>query len=661
MHRKSIIMQMLLAGIAATMWSGTASAQTTIPVEAFGSLPAISDVQLSPDGKHISALQTYHGRTVVVIYEVGAPPGTIPSILIDETHYITGAQWGNNERLLVKVYQSMKPDVSAARAYPVTRTFSFDAKASHPVMLFKNLTSTHYNLDSSIIEDVNLDDPGHVIMPMVGEHMRAFSWDLYKVDIFSGMAEPYLEGKPITSDYTDEHTEDWVMDGHGHAVARIDRTYDPLVDHLKLNENGAWREVQSYDAEGDQGAYMAGLSEDGRQIVRFDNDAAGSVSVVGYDIASGKTVSLFKDPKYDVSALFVDQWTRRAIGIYYTTDTYQARFFSPGLQALQRGLEQAFPGQNAILESQDQAMDKVIVRVSSTSQPWTYYMLDRNTHQAVRIGVSYPALAAQTLGTVKLYPYKARDGLDIPAYLTLPPGKEAKNLPVVIVPHADLDGRDSMDFSWWAQFMASRGYAVLQPNFRGSYGYGYAFRKAGFHQLGLKMQDDITDGVKKLIADGVADPKRICIVGASYGGYAALAGATFTPDLYACAVSFAGISNLPKYLDDEQRDSGAHSKEMSYQRMRIGDPSDDLVQLNATSPDQHAAEVKCPILLMHGNSDYTVRVGQSISEYDALKKAGKDVEFIRFEGDEDHFLERADTRIRMLTAIEAFLAKHIGR
>jgi dipeptidyl aminopeptidase/acylaminoacyl peptidase len=217
-----------------------------------------------------------------------------------------------------------------------------------------------------------------------------------------------------------------------------------------------------------------------------------------------------------------------------------------------------------------------------------------------------------------------------------------------------------MDFDWWAQFMTNRGYAVLQPNFRGSSGFGYAFRKAGFHQWGLKMQDDITDGVNKLVADGIADPKRICIVGASYGGYAALAGAAFTPSLYACAVSYAGVSDLPKLLEVAEDESSPHSKEMSYLNSRIGSIGNDLVRLKATSPALHADQVHCPVLLMHGDADYTVRIDQSVEMYDKLKAAGVDVTFIRFKGDEDHYLERADTRIQMLTEIEKFLAKNIG-
>jgi len=528
-------------------------------------------------------------------------------------------------------------------------------------MLLQNSHFTDYNTSSSVIADLNLDEPNHIIMPLWAEHLRTFSWDLYKVDVTTGKSETMLQGKPLVTAMEDEHTVDWIMDGHGHAVGRVDQVQEPLVDHLKLNKNGDWQEVASFDAEADRGAHMTGLSEDGTQIIRFETgEQSGTDAIVGYEIATGKTIPLFKDPKYDTDHLLLNEWTRRALAAVYTSDTYQVHFFTPAMQALQRGLEQAFPGNNVILESEDQAFDKVIVRVSSTSQPWTYYLLDRKTHFAGRIGVSYPALHPQDLGTVKPWPYKARDGLEIPAYLTLPPGKTPKNLPVVVFPHGGPEYRDSMDFDWWAQFMTNRGYAVLQPNFRGSSGFGYAFRKAGFHQWGLKMQDDITDGVNKLVADGIADPKRICIVGASYGGYAALAGAAFTPSLYACAVSYAGVSDLPKLLEVAEDESSPHSKEMSYLNSRIGSIGNDLVRLKATSPALHADQVHCPVLLMHGDADYTVRIDQSVEMYDKLKAAGVDVTFIRFKGDEDHYLERADTRIQMLTEIEKFLAKNIG-
>jgi dipeptidyl aminopeptidase/acylaminoacyl peptidase len=234
-----------------------------------------------------------------------------------------------------------------------------------------------------------------------------------------------------------------------------------------------------------------------------------------------------------------------------------------------------------------------------------------------------------------------------------------KNLPIVVLPHGGPDARDKIDFDWMAQFFANRGYAVLQPNYRGSSGYGRKFTEAGLHQWGLKMQDDITDGVKKLIADGIADPKRVCIVGGSYGGYAALAGAALTPDVYACAVSFAGISDLPRMLSSDRARYGKNSHVTSFWKSRIGSAYDDSDQLRATSPARHADQIKCPVLLMHGEGDTTVPIEQSEIMADAMKSAGKNVEFIRFPG-EDHYFNLADTRVRFLKETEAFLQKNIG-
>lgn len=234
-------------------------------------------------------------------------------------------------------------------------------------------------------------------------------------------------------------------------------------------------------------------------------------------------------------------------------------------------MQQAFPGLTVHIVSWDLAKDCVIVSAEGPRQPATYYLLDRTTHQTQTIASAYPTLQTGDLGEMKPYNYVARDGLPIPAYLTLPPGKAPRALPVVVMPHGGPDDRDEMGFDWMAQFLANRGYAVLQPNYRSSSGYGHKFTEAGLHQWGLTMQDDISDGVKKMIADGIADPKRVCIVGASYGGYAALAGAAFTPDLYACAASWAGVSDLPVAIHAAVLNSGVNSM-MSPSGARVSVP-----------------------------------------------------------------------------------------
>jgi dipeptidyl aminopeptidase/acylaminoacyl peptidase len=430
-----------------------------------------------------------------------------------------------------------------------------------------------------------------------------------------------------------------------------------LTHLVYANVEGSWHLIGQYEGKEGRSIESLGMSSDGKAFVVRALDDKGQRGLARLAIADGTQKTLFFDPKYDVVGTINDEWTDRVEGAFIVSDIYETRFFEPEYQAVQAGLAQAFPALQVILASSTLTRDKVIVQTESPRSPTAFYFLDRTTHEASKIASQYPELTEADLGEMRPYPYKARDGLDIPAYLTLPPGKPAKNLPVVVMPHGGPDARDSLGFDWWAQFLANRGYAVLQPNYRGSSGYGRPFTEAGLKQWGLKMQDDISDGVVRMIADGIADPKRICIVGGSYGGYAALAGATLTPDLYACAVSVAGISDLPEMLKREERLYGKDSWTASFWASRIG--QNDGGRLAATSPARLADRVKAPILLMHGKNDTTVPIEQSELMRDALARAGKPVTFVAFDGD-DHYMEFGYSRIQMLTELEKFLKANIG-
>jgi dipeptidyl aminopeptidase/acylaminoacyl peptidase len=536
-------------------------------------------------------------------------------------------------------------------------------------MLLKNSPSFYNNTNTAVIIDRNLDDPNDIYMPL-SEYMdmrspseeatdakngnagrNLFRLELFKVNAHTGDRTIVAHGNYDTSE--------WLMDGHGHVAARIDQKTNPLRDYVWVPDGDGWRAIGDYDATGDRGTGIIGLSDDGTALMRSMDDANGMRVLTRLDLKTGKETTVSSNPQFDANHGIYDPWTYRVIGAIYISDKAETRYFDDKTEGLQKGIEAAFPGVSAYATSWDLAMDKVIVEVESPKHPIDYYFLDRTTHAATKIGSAYPDLHEPDLGSMQAYPYKARDGLNIPAYLTLPPGKPVKNLPIVVMPHGGPDARDDIGFDWMAQFFANRGYAVLQPNYRGSSGYGRKFTDAGLHQWGLKMQDDITDGVKKLVADGIADPKRVCIVGASYGGYAALAGAALTPGVYACAVSFAGISDLPVMLRSERANNGKDSHAVSFWNSRIGSPYDDSDQLRATSPARHADQIKCPVLLLHGEGDTTVPIEQSEIMADAMKSAGKPVEFIRFPG-EDHYLNLADTRVRFLKETEAFLQKNIG-
>jgi dipeptidyl aminopeptidase/acylaminoacyl peptidase len=646
-------------------------AQSHPQVEAFAQLPEIDAAQLSPDGLHFAAIQSYEGKRAVTIYQVGGPLDAKPIEIPSGDWLIDGIKWAKNDRLVVTLAQNKRYWWDASnKVQNWMRAISVAADGSNVAALLKDNPSLNLNYRAANIVDLDIGDADHIFMPLWvysdfrspdelalagkrgdDDQREEFTNDLFEVNVRTG------EGVRVTGGGHD--TGEWYLDGHGGIVARVDETERPLRDHLMLYHDGDWREAGVFDAEADKGAGVVGLAEDGKSLVVLRRDAQSMRILSEMDIASGKEISLYSNPTYDVSEPIVDEWTLRVVGATYDSDVPERVYFDPKREALQRGLEKAFPGQNVDAVSLDLAQDKVIVAVESPRNPTTYYFLDRTTHQASPIASTYPGLSEEDLGEMKAYPYKARDGLEIPAYLTLPPGRAPNNLPTVVMPHGGPDDRDVIGFDWQAQFLANRGYAVLQPNYRGSSGYGHKFTEAGLHQWGLKMQDDISDGVRKLIADGIADPKRICIVGASYGGYAALAGAAFTPDLYACAVSVSGVSDLPAMIREERSRTGKNSSAMSFWISRIGSPDDDSVQLRATSPARHADQVRCPVLLIHGNVDTTVPIAQSELMYDAMKSAGKDVELVRLEGD-DHYLELASSRARVLSELEHFLAAHIG-
>jgi dipeptidyl aminopeptidase/acylaminoacyl peptidase len=253
--------------------------------------------------------------------------------------------------------------------------------------------------------------------------------------------------------------------------------------------------------------------------------------------------------------------------------------------------------------------------------------------------------------------YPARDGVRIPAYLTLPSG-EAHNLPLILLVHGGPGARDTMKFDWWAAFLAARGYAVLQPNFRGSSGYGGAWERAGLGEWGGVMQTDVEDGIAPLARAGIVDPTRVCIVGGSYGGYAALAGATLTPDRYRCAVSVAGISDLVEFVRLRELQAGSASMQADYWRRSIGDRRDQGAHMRAISPANLADRVQIPILLIHGTDDTVVPINQSRVMRDRLQAAGKTVRYVELQGD-DHWLSHAPTRVQMLRELDAFLAVNL--
>jgi len=604
------------------------------PAEAFAVLP-VEPPRISPDGSRFALIRGINGRPTIAVYKVDAPQQ--PPHIVTSDWIISALRWAKNDVLITYnrtnerhgLFDTLRPlgDVAA--------------------LTLDNGPMIHLTALAQI-NDLDLDSPDTIF--------ASYGGMLFRVNVRArGYSKVNVNPAPRPGTGIA-----WLMDGHGNVAGRVDATRDEDKDGLpmmhatvKVAERDTWRTLGNYDIPFGRNEDVPGLSEDGKAFIGVYPDNSDTTSIVRFDF-SGPATRLFQDPHYDAGGTLKDDWSGRVIGYVVDRDMPEYHYFDPKREALQRGLEQAFPGLSVHAVSMDQAGDRVIVEAVGPRTPESYYLYDRINHHASAIAASYPDLAESAMGEVKTYDYSARDGLHIPAYLTLPPGKAPHGLPLVVVPHGGPDARDDMTFDFLRQFLASRGYAVLQPQFRGSRGFGRAFAHAGFGQWGLKVQDDITDGVKKTIADGIADPRRICIFGGSYGGYAALAGATLTPGLYACVASLAGPSDLEKMLDYSHDKFGTTAE--NYWMARIGK---DSAQRDAVSPALHADRVTAPVLLLHSELDVTVPIAQSEIMDKALEAAGKKVEFIRLPGD-DHYMALEQTRLRVLQELEKFLAANIG-
>ncbi|WP_296458050.1 S9 family peptidase [Phenylobacterium sp.] len=346
----------------------------------------------------------------------------------------------------------------------------------------------------------------------------------------------------------------------------------------------------------------------------------------------------------------------RMIGHYALTgDEDRYTFYDPADAKAWQDIVAAYGDQRVRLESWSTDRRRIVVQVESKTEGPRFAVIDLGQRTADWLGAQYSDLTADDLAPREPVKFKAADGLALGGYLTLPRGKPAKNLPLIVFPHGGPASRDTPGFDWWAQAMASRGYAVLQVNFRGSDGLGSRLLEAGYGEWGRKMQTDLSDGVRHLAAQGVIDPGRVCIVGGSYGGYAALAGATIDTGVYRCAVSVAGVADLKRQVAWSRTRGGA-SAGRYWNRFMGADTGEEDV-LARYSPANLAAKADAPILLIHGKDDTVVPLEQSRIMADALHKAGKPVELVVQKG-ADHWLSRGDTRLEMLTATMAFIEKH---
>lgn len=511
----------LVAGmLLASFCCSKPAAAAPLPAEAFGSIPAVYGMELSPDGRHIAAVQAIDGRPQVVIYDFGSDDSVKSYAFKVGDGMAHGVAWSGNSHVVCLYHETgrLRWDM------PITnwgRAIAVSPEAKDPVRLMNGGLTGMYNTNTASLVAAPLES-SDVYVQALRLSASGLALGLFKVDMASGASELAAAGAPGTFE--------WVVDEHGRPAARIDHNDFTQEDDVMVpSPSGDWRQIAKLDAAIGRQSHLFGITEDTGLALGKQNDE-GRLALYRLDSASGKvTGTLFSDSEYDLEGVVRDPWTNRVVGISYRDDAQQYRYFNPAWAKVQKQIQAALPGQTIEIVSSTLTGDKYIVRTVSSQQPAIFRLFLPAKGRLETLLAAYPQLSSSDLGTVRTYQYKARDGLLVHSYLTLPPGRAARNLPSVVFPHGGPEARDDSEFNWWAQFMATRGYAVLQPNFRGSSGYGAKFRDAGNGQWRKKMQDDLTDGVKQLIADGVTDPKRVCIVGASYGGYAAWPGQRLHP------------------------------------------------------------------------------------------------------------------------------------
>lgn len=649
----------------AVLLGAVAHAAPEIPAAIFAALPQVSDVQLSPDAQLVAWCDNTGPDAKVAIFDLAAKAYR-RTFSIDPHMVLRSLVWSDDETLLVNLSQVLKaPSGAPVDLFEYSRTLAVDVTSGKSQMLLMDGGLRAFVSGADLIA-WHTAQPHTVIMATMdyspnaaaveigtrlagGRNSAGWVGELFQVDTRTGRGTMIDQGGPFAYAY--------VVDSQGEPVARAQWRPQQKQYLIEARAGNGWKPI--YQRENGPPLELWKVSPDGKTVIATGSGKDGRIGLWAVGLDGSGMIDLLPEQTGDVLGILSDSYSGAPIAAKLSGPESTIQWMDPVAKVRYESVEHAFPGRGATISSRSQDGSRLVVQVQDSSHPPIYYLVDFNTHRADIIGEAYPALDNVTLGTVQSITYKARDGTTIPAYLTLPPGAAPKNLRMVVLPHGGPRLHDSPEFNWFAQFLASRGYAVLQPEFRGSTGYGGAFERAGIRQWGGLMQDDVTDGVQAMIRQGVADPHRICIVGAGYGGYAALAGAAFTPDLYACAVSINGIADLPGFLAYQQGHDylGKEANSAAEWVREIGTPLDQRVI--AHSPVNAAANIKAPVLLLHATEDDRVPFGQSQAMADALTGLGKRVTLIKLPGD-DGSLSRSDTRLTVLQDTEWFLHEYLN-
>jgi dipeptidyl aminopeptidase/acylaminoacyl peptidase len=631
--RKSVLPGLLALGVSLAS-AAAAAPPPLIPIAKLAALPTMRKPILSPNGHRIVARSVKDGETTLMILDADHPEVPARAIRLGKMS-VADLDWAGNGRLLAQVIG--KEDLPAEDEIRFLRLIAIDIDSGASRIVDRRS-------DGVYAGDVLYSDPTGS-WALVASQDDVFSYPSVKrVDLATGDAKVIEKAR--------EGVWDWYADDKGIVRAGIAYDGNRWTIWYRETPEDKLRQIHGKFPKDDDSTVDRFIFRGDKSWI-VTNERTGRFGLYTYDPKS-QTVgnAIFENPEVDLDDVYYDAVTGDVNAVEYEDDRQHVYWLDGDMKSLQAKVDHAIPGSINIPVGWSKDEKRALVWSGAAADPGIYYLLDRSSLQMHPVVNPYPEIDPAQLAPVKPIRYQARDGLALRGYLTLPVGREAKGLPLIVLPHGGPFARDDWGYDPFVQFFANRGYAVLQPEFRGSTGFGKEFVEKGYGEIGKKMQDDLDDGVDWLVRSGQVDPRRVCIVGLSYGGYAALWASIRNPDRYRCAASWAGPTDLPSML---RYDRKLFSATRYFREWRKRFPGNGA--LDGVSPINFADKVKIPVLIGHGEEDDNVLPKQSHKMVEELTRAGANVTSVFYKDSEHEFGSSADLQ-DWLEHLEAFLAKY---
>ena len=600
-----------------------------IPMEDFFRNPDKSSFQISPDGQHIAYMKPWKTRMNVHVINVETTDET--RLTSSEDRGIYGYGWLGNNRI-----GYAKDDGGDENIH----FFAVNIDGTNEIDL-----TPFKNVQTRMIDDLE-DDPDHIILGLNKRDPRIH--DAFRVNVTDGTMKLIAENPGNISGWMTDH------DGNLRVAITSDGVNTSLL--YRDSESESFKTILTTDFKVRVDPLF--FTFDNKNLYVASNRNRDKSAIYTFDITETQEKELiFENDQVDVSGLMYSKKRKVLTGVSYTVAKREIFFFDDWRKDIQNKLERKFPGYEVGITSFSKDEKNAVVVTYSDKSRGTYYSYDVEKNELNELAKISPWINEDHMAEMKPITYTSRDGLTIPGYLTLPVGSGGKNLPFVVHPHGGPWARDSWGYNSEVQFLANRGYAIFQMNFRGSTGYGRKFWESSFKQWGKTMQDDITDGVNWLIDQGIADPDRIAIYGASYGGYATLAGLAFTPDLYTCGVDYVGVSSLFTFMESMPPYWELY-RSMMYEM--VGHPENDKEMLTSASPLLHVENIKVPLFIAQGANDPRVKKTESDQIVEALEARGIEVPYM-VKDNEGHGFYNEENQFDFYREMEKFLKKYLTK